>query len=1340
MKKLIWSNFKPGFSKFRVNGITKFGIMAKLLFYSTILFFFIPRETVFSFQQDTKNILILVEGNTDSKSIPVATGRQLSALLGHFQTKNVIKGVNQYVPGEISKYDFTFYIGDKAKNLTPEKFLNDVLTLNKQIIWLGTGMIEFSKAHDLKKAFGFNVNYIDSIPGFDIVKYGSKVFTKGDKPTNIIEITDRKQLQVLATAYSTARKKEVPYIVKSKNLLYFADSPFSYADETDRYLLFADMLHDILGEQHEESHSAIIRIEDISPMDNPDKLRDIADLLSKREIPFLVSVIPFYVNPGTGVHLSMSDKPDLVDALKYMVKNGGSLVMHGSTHQYKGVTAADFEFWDAMTNKPIKDENEAMYTRKIEAGIQELMKNGLYPIAWETPHYTASILFYKTISKYFSTAVEPRLAVEDFDQSQYFPYVINKDLYGQKIIPENLGYVPYDPDDKNVSWDAVKRIIKGAKYNLQVRDGFASCFFHEFNDLDLLEAIVDGVTALGYKYIDLSDQVNWVKTKDRVILTGSQDYKLKLDGQYLVEAYYDSTGEIKQKNYSDQRITGDVEKSITLATGELYRAEPVEYREKKLTFWEKFLNKVDKVYHGLFVNDNNWNEARIAILWNHFAKGSAFNDQASFASVFKSVNINVDTIFVGEKINLQKYNLLIVPYAFVDSLKDNDYETISNFVYNGGNIITDNKNSLADGFNIKFANNTIRIGRVRDKFFPEEAIKWKYSELVHKIEVEDKDEVLCYDEISKMPMVIGRQVGKGKLIFFNSRFDPYSQQGYSLYPYLLEYVKSYFNLRPVVRHDNLDIYFEPGYRGTFSIENLIKQWVNEGVRIIHVSGWVEYEKKTYDYKRLINLAHSNGMLVYAWLEPPQVSKKFWDDHPEWREKNYKNEDKRPSWRYPVALTDPKCVAAVNDIFKNFLENYDWDGVNFAELYFEAGKGLNEPDLFTPMHPSAKSEVLKKYGIDLGKIFDPSSNFYWKSNPYVEKSITEYRVNKLNELYEIFLPTIKQIADKKSGFEVIVTAMDSFGSPELRANIAVDMKNIIALQKKYGFTLQVQDAENLWSTDPMRYIDIGNRYKKLLGDDSKLLLDLNILNFRKENEIIPFPTLIQTGTESFELIKSAAIGAPRFTIYCESSVNPQDMPFFPYASSVNVKYNYTEHGYNFESPYSFTVKLPPKFKAVNVDGSPISPYRDNLFTIPAGTHEVAFVDESMTSFSTHELQAKILAFTGNLTEVTYGLQDVKFSYESQIRTLISLNREPTYVKVDGEEYKFIVMKGNDCFSFFLPLGKHSVELTAGDSFSYGINLTSLWSSTGIAIFGALAVVMLSLMFILLKIIRRKYSTT
>jgi uncharacterized protein YdaL len=168
-------------------------------------------------------------------------------------------------------------------------------------------------------------------------------------------------------------------------LIYVADSPFSYADVNDRYLPFANMLHDILGENHKKSHSALITIEDISPMDNPDKLRDIADVLSEKGIPFLVGVIPFYVNPGEGVRVSLSDKPDLVDALKYMVKNGGTIVMHGITHQYKGITAS--------------------ISRKIELGVQEFMKNGLYPMIWETPHYTASFLFYKTISKYFSTAV-----------------------------------------------------------------------------------------------------------------------------------------------------------------------------------------------------------------------------------------------------------------------------------------------------------------------------------------------------------------------------------------------------------------------------------------------------------------------------------------------------------------------------------------------------------------------------------------------------------------------------------------------------------------------------------------------------------------------------------------------------------------------------------------------------------------------------------------------------------------------------------------------------------------------------------------------------------------------
>jgi uncharacterized protein YdaL len=1293
-----------------------------------------------SFAQENipKKILILTEGSTDLKSFAFADGRQLAVLMGHFNTQTTLVGVNQYSKNELNNYDFIFYIGYKLKNKVPDVFLNDVLSSNKPITWLYTGFLEFSKSHNLLKTIGFNITSYDSTTGFDFVKSSGKLFTKGDAHTSIINISDKKGVQILATTYSSKKKKETPYIVKSKNLIYVADSPFSYADENDRYLLFADMLHDIIGENHKESHSALIRIEDVSPVDNPDKLRDIADVLSERGIPFEVGVIPFYVDPGAGVRISLSDKPDLVDALKYMVKNGGTIVMHGITHQYKGITASDFEFWDESTNKPIKDETEDRISRKIELGIQEFMKNGLYPMIWETPHYTASILLYKTIAKYFSTAMEQRLAIEDFDHSQYFPYIINKDLYGQRIIPENLGYVPLD-SNINVSRKAVQDIIKGAKTNLNVRDGFASCFFHDFLDLDLLKELVDGVTALGYTYLDLRDETNWVKLKDRVILTGSQSYTINLDDQFLVEAYYAHNGEIKEKIYSDKRIKGLVTKDVELNPGEFYRSEPTEYKEHELTFMEKISNSAQKIFNNLFVSNEDWNIAHPVILWNHFSKGAAFNDQASFASVFRSVNINVDTIFLGQHIDLKKYNLLIIPNAIVDSLEDKDFDIISAFIQNGGNIITDTKNEVATELGIKFTENKLRVIRLRDKFFPEEKISWRYAELVNKIEIEPADETFCFDEITEMPMVIGRQIGKGKLLFFNSQFDPYSRMGYSLYPYLMEYVKRYFNLRPIFRKDNLEVFFDPGFRHTYSVENLVKQWVNQGIRIIHAAGWHEYQKYTYDYKRLINLAHANGILVYAWLEPPQVSQKFWNDHPQWREKNYKNEDVRPSWRYPVALTDDSCLAAMNIEFRKFLESFDWDGVNLAELYFEAAKGLEDPKYFTPMHRSARNEVMKLYGIDLQKIFDPASSSYWKNSNDIKNKIIQYRIKKLDSVYNLFLDTFTQVAKKKSGFEIMVTAMDSYGSPEVKEYLAVDMGNIIKLQKKYGFSLNVEDPENLWSNDPARYSEMGKFYSQIIGNNSKLLLDLNILNFRKENVITPFPTLIQTGTESFNLINAASIGAPRCVIYSESSVNAQDLSFFPYAASIGIEYKTLENGYEVNSPNSFEIKLPKNVKEIRLDGNPISPFRDNIFPIPAGKHIITFSNLAVTSFSTNELQAKILSFTGNLMSIAYGMKDIKFAYDSQTRTLLSLNREPTWVKVDRQDYKFSIMEGNDCFSIFLPPGNHYIEIGVGNSFSYGINLTSLWSSTGIAIFGTLAVSLLLCMYLLLKFIRRKYLT-
>ncbi|HTO95318.1 MAG TPA: hypothetical protein VMM80_13085, partial [Bacteroidota bacterium] len=241
-----------------------------------------------------------------------------------------------------------------------------------------------------------------------------------------------------------------------------------------------------------------------------------------------------------------------------------------------------------------------------------------------------------------------------------------------------------------------------------------------------------------------------------------------------------------------------------------------------------------------------------------------------------------------------------------------------------------------------------------------------------------------------------------------------------------------------------------------------------------------------------------------------------------------------------------------------------------------------------------------------------------------------------------------------------------------------------------------------------------------------------------NQVTPFPTLIQTGTESVQLVRHASLGAPRVTIYSESSVNPQDIKFFPFALASDVACRRTPAGYSVSSPTSFTLKLPPDVRAIRIDGALHAPSRENAFLIPAGEHTIDAGTEGSPAFSTHELEARILSLTGNLLSFSQGLRSVSFAYESGTRALVAVNREPTAVAVDGETVAFTALRGNDCFTVALPAGRHSARLSMGDVVSTGVSLTSFWSSHAIAVFGACAVLLLIGMYVTLKIVRRRFA--
>ncbi len=1283
-----------------------------------------------------KRILIVVEGEYNLKSRVSGEGREIATLLGHFNTTVTLKGSTRYIPQEYQRYDCIFYVGKSPEHTVPPQFAKDMLETGKTVVWLNTGMRELARDQHGAARLGFTVDKVDTVTPYTVVQSGNRRFTRRETTLNIIRVRDRKNVRVLATAVSAKDSRSVPYAVKSRDFYYFADTPVTMAKETDRYLLFADMLHDILKEPHRVSRQAILRIEDVNPLSDPDKLRDIADLLSERDIPFLVGVVPFYVNPSEDIRVSLSDKPEIVDALKYMVKNGGTIVMHGVTHQYRGNTTDDFEFWDSQIGGPIKDENAAEIAGKIESGIDEFMKNGLYPLLWETPHYTASFLTYRTVANYFSTAVEQRLAIEDISYGQYYPYIIKKDLFGQKIYPENLGYIPLNPDRRQ-SDQYVKGLLNGAKAMLNVRDGFASCFFHPFLDLALLEELVDGIKDMGYSYIDLRDTTNWVKAADKVVLSGSQSYTISLNNSYLYESYFNQDGDIIRKSVSGKRITGRVQKHITLEQGQTYIAEPVEYHEKTVSVTDRVSKKFNDIYKAVTSPERQWREPKVTICMNQKSRGAFFYNQQSFESLFRSLNINVKKIFVGDELNLNDTNLLVVPYSFAITMRPEQLELVKKYVQKGGNLITDRKNPLIEKLGVKFTNTQMKIFRLNDRLHPQEYINWKYPQPGFKFDVDTDDEIFCESAVSHIPVVIGREHGKGKIIYFNTSFDSETEMGYSHFPYAFEYIRHYFNLMPVVRRENLELYFDPGLRQTTSVENLVKMWVKNGVRIIHVAGWHQYPKYTYDYPRLLRLAHANGIMVHAWLEPPQVTQKFWADHPKWREKNLLGADVRPSWRYPVALTDSACFNAAMDEYINFLRKYDFDGVNLAELYFESDNGFENPENFTPFHASARADLKKLHDIDLKQAFNPESDQYWGKNEGVRNAIVSYRVDKITELHDRMLARLYSFAKERPGFQIMVTAMDSAGSPELVENIGVNTDDIVRLQKKYGFRLQIEDPENRWSTSPARYQQIGESYAKKLGGEENLLLDLNILNFRTRDQITPFPTLIQTGIESYQLVYYSALGAPRFSIYSEGTVNPQDLTLFPYASAARVKYLRTGNGYEVESPHSFVMKFPPMVKIIRIDGKAVIGCRENQFLVPAGKHSITLhKGENLTDFSTIELQPQVVSFSGNLLDVRYDMRKISVKYESDERALISVNSGINRVLVDGEPYKFTAMKGNDCHTVYLPAGTHEAAIETVTGFLYGIDITSLWSTKFIALFGSIAVTLLLIMYFALKIIRWK----
>ena len=1265
----------------------------------------------------TKKVVVFYDPDGENDAL------QLNTLLRHFQTDTKLYPLEDtfpYTPDP--NVDVIFYMGVTQRNDLPKSFIQYISQAEKTVCWLNYN-IETLGGKTLSD-LGFEHKTIEENGSFEI-SFKNTLFPKADSTLNIIHVQEKDiECEILATAASTER--DFPYVIKSNQFWYIADLPTNYVIEGGRHIVFADLLHDILQEDHQEKHLALVRIEDVNPESNPQSLRDIANFLGGRKIPFAVGLSPFYLDPSTNTALSLSEAPDLVKALRHVVSKGGIIVLHGCTHQYRGQTTVDYEFWDSFSNGPIFQDSEEYVRERIERALKECAKNRIYPLVWETPHYAASQLDYSVIDQIFSTAYGRRQTMDLHGSDQLLPYFIPGDNYTSQMIPENLGYIPTSnpsPDD----------MVQNARRNLAIRDGFASFFFHPFVSLDVLKKLVKDIQALGYTFADIRSLNNRVISPSRIIVSGQAEIALDVNDQYLNQFQMTPDGKEKNQIRSDEKQSAQFTTYIDCPNGWLYVAEAVD--EKRPNFLSNIwthLKKSPVQIHKLWeikpltsINPS----IKAVVLIDPQAESDTLINQQSYFAALNSVGVDEKIISVEDFFEIpEETNLLIVPQSVANKLTEQQNLFIISSLVKGLNLILEKESHLSQRIGIIPSNEEKRVKNIQDEYYPSVDILWREEGTYRPFEVDIEYVTYYSDKNTGDPIVIGGEYGEGQYLYFTTLFDPTTSEGYGRYPYFCDLLQRQFGLWPLVRANNGEIYFEPGDREDVSIEDLVKMWKQYGFQKIYVAGWHIYPEWTYDYGRLIELAHENAMLVYLWLKIPHVNRKFWDEHPEWREKTATGEEAIINWRRNMALTEKNCREAVRSEIYSLLVQYDWDGINLAELYFESHLGPDRPDIFTPMHASVRESFESQHGLDPILLFDPQSQYFWKTNTDAWLKFENYRKETIVELHREFLDFLHRFRkEKNNDLEIIVTAIDNIHAQKTGRHTASDTDKLIALSREFPFVLQIEDPQELWHLGPHRYRNLSQTYRPKVQDNG-LILDINVVSYRQQ-EMSQAPTRQPTGLELTRFIGEALQDSNRVALYSESSIYEVDLPWIAYALGRNAKEDLSTYRWEIHSQDKIVLQLDPEQHTdILVDGQLWPAYHKGQLILPRGNHTITSIKQIEKLKNIFKNSTRLADISGDLKSCKLISKGIELSYFSSAPNYLIVNEKPHKIIVDGRQTPFVLFHGSPGYSLKLPSGFHSVKILTSTMGSITLKNFSITVSAFIVFISSLAGVVLLTLYI------------
>ncbi len=1256
-----------------------------------------------------KSCLVLYDPGSN-QSDAVQTGE----LLRHFHSEVELKSLDQYKPGLINEYDHVFYAGTEEGTPIPKELIKDLENLQTTFCWLGFNVKQLLSEPQISRKLG--IQFIESVKDrFVRVKYKNQLLPKEDPWTQLLEIVDPLRSQVYATVYNEEQSEEFPYALRSgRRFWLFADLPSAYAVEGGRFLVFADLLHDILNEDHVSQNLAMVRIEDVHPLTDPQSLEKIANFLYRRKVPFQVAFSPFYVNPEENLHTSLSEQPALVSALQHMVRKGGVLVLHGVTHQRYLETTTDYEFWDPVNDAPVQGQTKTTMSQRVERGLRECWLNGLYPLLWETPHYAAPQEFYSVISRIFSAAMERKQAVDKIGTDQYLPYALLSDRYGQTLVPENLGYVPLSNPDPQV-------ILKPAHHMKVVRDGVASFFFHPFVDAEALKTIVRRLQGDGFVFTNPASLPLKVKTSLGQVQNSSGSVVMIPQYTQGKESLLFFPGIMKQhKEFTD--FPGEkVEKKISLSSKEIYALHFLSPVEKTIREAQKrpHLEKRSPIQALRKVADLQGEEAEVLsalLLHTPEADTPQKNEIKSYESVLKSAGISVNPLPVFEFKRLpEEVNLLVIPEASALRLQDSQIQHLVDLLEQGQiSLITSGYSPLSDALGIEKTNRTIEVKKPQDLAYPDLEIIWPNPLDFSVFEAPGEAEFIYQDSQSEEPLMISVPRGEGRFLYSGPLFDPESSQGITRYPHFLKHMFRTLNVLPFLRGRGAEVFFNPAEREEIAVEDLVKFWKRSGITIIHAASWHFSPEWTYDYERLIRLAHNNSLLVYAWLEPPLVHQKFWLEHPEWREQNAQGETPEETWRYPMALGDSSARTGAFKEWKRILEEYPWDGVTVNRLGFESTFPPN-PKTMTPFHPSVRQQFKEKKGFDPVDLFNKSSPFFWKTSAPSLNLYLDFRRTLSEEYLESLLSMLKEFRkEQKRSFELILTY------DARRKDPGVSLSKLQNIKSEHQVLWQyIPEFENQWTAQPQDFD----------------LIQLNITSSKDQSFIEGAPTSYPTGSALYKELQELLQENKRFILYSESSLYEVDTQMLPFVLGAECSLLWEKHRLRVQSPKGGEVFLAGRKELpLHIDGKPAGSFYKNRLKVPSGEHVLEIKSGAAGLFKPFKSSTRVVDFSGKLKKIDVKWRGISVNYEAERGSYLVITDEPLRITVDGKKQDCFMEEGPRGWTVYLPPGRATAEITTRSHLDVFLYVVSLGLSNLIVLISAAAIFTFLVLFLILQLRR------